>query len=108
MIETHYNFTLTDKKVIERIVDDAHANLNHVVLGEKDALPEHYSNSNVYLVIVQGVLSARFGEQDEKEYPAGSILHVPYNVKMNMRNGQEAHLEFFIFKAPHPDTLKTE
>ena len=102
MVEKLYHYTVTDENTIERIVDDEHVNLNHVVLAGKEALPEHFSNSNVYLAVIRGAMSGRFAEQEEKEFSAGSILHVPYNTKMNIRNRAETPVEFFIFKAPHP------
>jgi quercetin dioxygenase-like cupin family protein len=102
MVEKLYHYTVTDENTIERIVDDAHVNLNHVVLAGKEVLPEHFSNSNVYLVVVRGALAGRFAEQEEEEFSAGSIVHVPYNIKMNICNRTETLTEFFIFKAPHP------
>ncbi len=102
MIEKVYQYTVTTEKIIERIVDDEDVNINHVVLLANEALPEHYSNSNVYLVIISGSLAGRFAEQEEKEFPQGSILHLPFNTRMNLRNSKDTTVEFFIFKAPHP------
>ena len=45
--EKKYVYSLTDDKIIERIVDDENINLNHMVLVKGTNLPEHYSNSNV-------------------------------------------------------------
>ena len=108
MVEKVYTFIQTDEKTIERIVDDEHSNINHVVLGGGEALPEHYSNSNVYLLVVRGVLSGRFDDQEEKEFPGGNIVHLPYNTKMNIRNAQEMLVDFFIFKAPHPSFFEDQ
>jgi quercetin dioxygenase-like cupin family protein len=102
MIEKLYQFTLTDANIIERIVDDEYVNINHVVLEGNEALPEHFSNSNVYLVVIKGSLAGRFADQEEKEFLAGSIVHVPFNTKMNIRNKNDDPLGLIIFKAPHP------
>ena len=106
MLEKVYQFTETDQKIIERIVDDGEINLNHVVLEPHESLPEHVSNANVYLVIVRGILSAQYGEQDVKGFPQGTIVNVPFNTKMNLKNEEAAVLEFFIFKSPHPDKMR--
>lgn len=58
MIEKLYNYKITDEKTIERIVDDENINLNHMVLIKGTGLPEHYSNSNVYMVITRNVQKA--------------------------------------------------
>lgn len=106
MIEKLYSFTATEEKVIEKIVSDENADLNHVVLTKNDCLPEHYSNSNVYLIAVKGVITLQLNEQEEHSYPAGSIVNVPYKTKMNVSNKHDDVLEFFIVKAPSPRSFK--
>ncbi len=102
MIETKYSYQLTDDKAIERIINDDHINLNHMVLPQGAALPEHYSNSNVYMVIVRGTMSIRLDDQELHEYTVGDILNIPYHIKMNVENRHEPVLEFFVFKSPNP------
>ncbi|MGI5839179.1 MAG: cupin domain-containing protein [bacterium] len=106
MPETVYRFNSADKKLIERIVDDANVNINHMVLPQGAAMPEHFSNSNVYLIVVRGEMTLRLGEEAEQAYPAGSIVNVPFNVKMNIGNTREDVLEFFVVKAPHPKDMQ--
>ncbi len=105
LIEKVYDFSVIDQKVIERIVDDEYANLNHVILAKEDRLPEHFSNSNVYLLIVRGTMSIQLNQDHEQMYPNGKIINVPFNTKMNIRNVKEDILEFFIVKAPHPKDM---
>ncbi len=106
MVEKLYNFTSTDSKVVERIVDDDHVNINHMVLRKEEFLPEHFSNSNVYMIVVRGTVSLQLGEQEVHSYPGGSILNIPYNIKMNVSNKQQDVLEFFVVKAPSPKNYK--
>ncbi len=103
MIEQVYNFQETDRKTIERIVDDQNVNLNHVVLGRNESLPDHFSNSHVYLIIVRGGLAVKLGDQEVKMYPSGTILSIPYDTKMAIKNEKKEPLEFFIVKAPPPE-----
>jgi len=107
MIETVYTYTKTDEKVIEKLVGDDQVMINHVVLNNGEALPEHYSDSNVYLTIARGTLSATFGDQ-EAHYYQGAIVNVPANTKMNIANTNEDPVEFFIVKAPHPRVYKEQ
>lgn len=103
MIEKKYNFKSTsNKKLIEKIISDENLDLNHVIFNKGDALPEHYSNSNVYLIIVSGKITIQLNSQSAQSYQAGSIVNVPYKTKMNISNQQDEVLEFFIVKAPSP------
>ncbi|SCP97072.1 cupin domain-containing protein [Anaerobium acetethylicum] len=103
MLEKAYEFTIGKEKIIEKIVEDEKVMINHVVLEGHTGLPEHYSNSNVYLIIVKGTMGLRLGDEEENEYTKGSIISIPYKVKMNLNNVADGVLEFFIVKAPHPD-----
>lgn len=102
MIEQKHEFTFSDLKTIERIVSDDNVDINHMILPKGDALPEHYTNSNVYMIVVRGEISLQLSAQDEHTYPAGSIIAIPYKTKMNARNNHEEVLEFFVIKAPSP------
>ncbi len=105
-IEKSYLFAKTDVKVVERIIDDEHAAINHMVLAKHDFLPEHFSNSNVYMIVVRGTLSLQLGDQQPHAYPSGSIVAIPYNIRMNVSNQDEPVLEFFVIKAPSPKNYK--
>lgn len=102
MLEKNYKFTVSDTKNIERIIDDDNVNINHMVLTTGTGLPEHYSNSNVYMIIVRGTITLKLCEQEPQKYVAGQIIRIPYNVKMNVNNFDEEVLEFFVVKSPSP------
>ena len=75
--------------------------INHMVLPKGAALPEHYSNSHVYMVVTRGRVT-QLDDQDEHDYPAGSIINIPYKTKMNVFNQEEDIVELFVIKAPSP------
>jgi quercetin dioxygenase-like cupin family protein len=103
MVEKLYNYTLeSGEKLIERIISDENADINHVVLPCGDALPEHYSNSHVYLIVVKGAITLELNDEESHYYRAGSIVNIPYKTKMNVSNKHSKVLEFFIVKAPSP------
>ncbi|MHB1314212.1 MAG: cupin domain-containing protein [Christensenellales bacterium] len=108
MVEKIYDAAAADEKTIEKLVDDNPVMMNHVVLAKGDTLPEHYSNSNVYLILVRGTMAARFNEQEPHEYKCGQIVQVPYNTKMNIGNRNSGALEFYIVKAPNPKNYREE
>jgi quercetin dioxygenase-like cupin family protein len=102
MIEKKYLYKVTDTRTIERIISDENADINHIVLQKGDFLPEHFSNSNVYLIIIRGIITIQLNEQKPALYPRGNIINIPYKVKMNIYNEDEDVLEFFIVKSPSP------
>ncbi|KXG73747.1 cupin domain-containing protein [Thermotalea metallivorans] len=101
-MEKKYDFKMQDEKIIEVIVDDENLMLNHIVLPKDTGLPEHYSNSNVYLVIIRGTMTIKLNDGDGKTYHQGTILNIPFQTKMNIQNHSEEILEFFVVKAPNP------
>jgi quercetin dioxygenase-like cupin family protein len=110
MLEKQYTFTKFTKKlverIVERIIEDEHAGINHIILPKGDALPEHYTNSNTYMLVINGTVTLQLADQEEQSYPYGSIITIPYNVKMNVSNKHDELLEIFVIKAPSPRTMK--
>ncbi|MBN2337563.1 MAG: cupin domain-containing protein [Acidobacteria bacterium] len=102
MIEQTYDYATADDRKIEILVERDGAQINHAVMPPGEGLPEHFSNSDVSLVIIRGIMSAQLGDQEAHIYAKGKILDIPHNIRMNIRNGGSDILEFFIVKAPHP------
>ncbi|MDD3520227.1 MAG: cupin domain-containing protein [Actinomycetota bacterium] len=106
MIEKKYSYKLTDAKTIERIISDENLDINHMVLPKGESLPEHFSNSNVYLIIANGRLTIKLNEQKEATYERGDIINVPFKIRMLIYNEHEELLEFFVVKSPSPKKMK--
>lgn len=106
MLEKRFNFEKTDGKIIEKIVADENVNINHMVLPKGEALPEHYSNSNVYMLVIRGNITLHLDDQDDHTYPTGSIINIPNNTKMNVFNDTCDLAEIFVIKAPAPSSMK--
>jgi len=100
MIEKIFPYTFSDSKSIEKIVQEVPVAINHVILYSGDAVPEHYTNSNVYLIIVKGNITLKLNEQEIITYNSGNIINIPFNTKMVITNTSDDLLEFFIVKAP--------
>lgn len=50
------------------------------------------------MTILKGKLSIQLNDQENKEYEAGSIIKIPYNTKMNVKNLHEDPLELIVTK----------
>ncbi|MGM0365880.1 MAG: cupin domain-containing protein [Actinomycetota bacterium] len=77
-----------------------------MVIPRGEGLPVHKSNSNVYLIIVKGIMDIRLGEQEPARYKTGTIVNVPFGIEMDIRNKESGLLEFFVVKAPHPRDMR--
>ena len=106
MVEKQYKYTVGDSKTIEQIILDENVNINHTILQKGDRLPEHYSNSIVYMIVARGTVTLVLDDQEEHSYSKGSILNVPYKTKMNVFNNNDNILELFIVKSPSPLSYK--
>lgn len=102
MVEKVFVLTQSDKKTIEKILFDENIHYLHMILPEGDSLPEHYTNSTVYMTVVRGRLTIRLNDLKANEYEAGTLLKIPYNTKMNAANHQKDTLELIVVKAPAP------
>ncbi|MEX1377169.1 MAG: cupin domain-containing protein [Eubacteriales bacterium] len=102
MIENKFDYTIGSEKTIEKIILDDNVNINHMILPKGEGLPEHYSNSNVYMIVAKGKVSLVLNDQEHHDHSAGSILNIPFNTKMNVKNNDEEIVELFVVKSPAP------
>lgn len=106
MIEKKQPFSLIEEKTIEKIVDDENVVINHMILTKDTGLPEHYSNSNVYMIIIKGKMTAVLNDGEANIHEKGNILNIPFKTKMNIKNYHDEILEFFVVKAPNPRDME--
>jgi quercetin dioxygenase-like cupin family protein len=100
MIEQIFQMAKSNEQTIEKIISDENVHFNHMILNKNEGLPEHFSNSNVYMTIVRGLLSIGLDEQDIHEYTKGTVLKIPKGIKMNVKNLHDDTLELIVVKAP--------
>ena len=102
MIEQVFKYTQGNDRIIEKVIQDENIHYIHMIFNENEGLPEHFSNSTVYMTVLRGSLSIGLGEQEVHSYEAGSILKIQFNTKMNVKNLDQETLELIIVKAPAP------
>ena len=102
MLEKTKQFTRTDEKTIEQVIDQDVVMINHMVLPKGDALPEHNANSNVFMTVVRGTVTLQLGSQEAHTYVHGNIIEIPFGTRMNVSNQHDETLELFVVKAPGP------
>lgn len=102
MIETVFPYSLDDDKKVEKLIEADEVMINHMVFPKDAGLPEHSSNSNVYMLILRGTLTLQLADQEPQKYQKGSIVNIPFGIKMNVNNRDEEVMEMFVIKAPNP------
>ena len=102
MVEQIFELYAGNKKVIEKVIFDENIHYLHMVFNKDEGLPEHLSNSNVYMTVVRGKLSIGLDEQEIHEYESGTLLKIPFQTKMDVNNLHDETLELIVVKAPAP------
>lgn len=102
MIEQVFQLAKKNEKVIERVIADEHVNYNHMILPKGEGLPEHFSNANVYMLVITGELSIALDHGETRSYEAGSLLKIPEGIHMNVKNLKDEILELTVVKVPAP------
>ncbi len=106
MVEKVFKMNSGDESVVEKVIQDDNLHYLHMVFDKDRGLPEHHSNAPVYMTVLRGRLSIRLDEQEAHEYDRGTILQIPFNTKMNVKNTREEPLELIVVKAPPPGSNK--
>ena len=102
MVEQIFKLSRGNDKAVEKVIFDENVHYLHMVFNKSEGLPEHLSNSNVYMTVVRGILSIGLNEQDIHEYESGTLLKIPFQTKMNVKNLHDEALELIVVKAPAP------
>ena len=102
MVEQVFKLSRGNDKAVERVVFDENVHYLHMVFNKDEGLPEHFSNSNVYMTVIRGKLSIGLDDQEIHEYEDGTLLKIPFKTKMNVRNLHDETLELIFVKAPAP------
>ena len=51
MIEQVYKISTGNEKTVEKVIYDENLHYLHMVFNKDEGLPEHFSNSNVYMTV---------------------------------------------------------
>ena len=102
MVEQVYKLSVGNEKAVEKILFDENVHYLHMVFNKDEGLPEHFSNSDVYMTVVRGRLSIGLDEQELHVYDAGTMLKIPFQTRMNVKNLHSETLELIVVKAPAP------
>lgn len=103
MTEQIFKISNGDEKAVEKVIMDENIHYLHMVFNQNEGLPEHFSNSIVYMTVLRGKLSIGLNEQEIHAYEKGTVLKIPFQTKMNVKNLNSEMLELIVVKAPAPN-----
>jgi quercetin dioxygenase-like cupin family protein len=103
MVEKLYKLTQGEDLVIEKVLHKEKVHFNHMILPKGDKLPLHNANAEVLMTVVRGTVSLKLDDQEVHKYPAGSLLSIPFDTKMDVRNLDEETVELIVVKYPSID-----
>lgn len=92
----------------ESIISDENLHYLHMVFNKGEGLPEHLSNSNVYMTVIRGRLSIGLDDQEIHEYEAGTLLKIPFQTKNECQKCAWRNAGAGCRKAPAPKSWESE
>ncbi|NCB01277.1 MAG: hypothetical protein EOM67_03810 [Spirochaetia bacterium] len=98
MIETVYTYHTGDNTKIERIIEDGGVRINLLTLGAGEGADPHPTPDDAHMIVAKGTLNVALGEQDFHTYEEGTIIKIPANTMMNLKNGGSTVLRVFVIK----------
>jgi quercetin dioxygenase-like cupin family protein len=99
MVETAYKLTQGNDKLVEKLIVHEKIQYTHMIFPAGEGLPEHRANAELYFTVIRGTLSLRLDNQENHKYLVGSVINVPNNTLMNVRNLEEEVVELVLIKS---------
>lgn len=90
------------EKLVERLVKNADVAISHMILPAGEAVEGHRAATHVYFIITHGMVTVRHSESQEEKYVQGTIVHLPPDTWMELRNEGPGTFEMFVVRAPNP------
>lgn len=98
MIEKVYNLSQSQDKLVEKPVTEEKFQYIHMIFNKDEGLPQHVSNGNLFMTVLQGTLSIKLNDETLKSYPKGTLLNIPQGIVMNVNNISDEQLELIVMK----------
>lgn len=98
MLEKVHNITVDTDDVFEELIKKDGYELNHVIVKPGKMFPAHPTDANVTIIVVQGELSLKLGNQELMTYKKGTVVEVEKGTMSSLGNGSGKILELFVIK----------
>ncbi|MBU1019804.1 MAG: hypothetical protein KJ847_01205 [Firmicutes bacterium] len=97
-MEKVYTLTKGNDKKIDKMVLKPNGQFIHMTFPKGEGLPLHMSNAELFMTVIRGTLSLGLNDQEVMQYNENTMINIPYQTKMNVRNEDEEILELIVVK----------
>lgn len=98
MNEQAYLLTQGTEKKIDKLVMKQNGQYIHMTFPKGEGLPPHMCNAELFMTVIRGTLSLGLNDQEVITYSAKTMINIPYQTKMNVRNEHDDILELIVIK----------
>ena len=98
MAEQMYRYTVTETKILERVLEDNPVHLAHMVLPEGEGFPAHEANATVYMTVIRGQVSVALNGQPAQAYQRGDVIKISKGTRMQGDNEHGETAELIVLK----------
>lgn len=88
----------------KKLVDNKHLFMMQAALKPGQIVPQHNSNSNVNIIVLDGEIVINVNGKDIIA-KRGELVPVAYKSAMNVKNKSNANATFVIIKTPNPSEM---
>lgn len=93
-----YNYTVTDKEVLENVFKKEGILMNHVVIEAGKVFPKHPTDAEVYAIVLKGELSVTLEDLETQTFSFGQVLNIAKGVMSELGNNSDELLELLVIK----------
>ncbi len=83
---------------LEKLVMEEKRQYIHMVIPKGDSLPIHYTNADLFMTVIKGVLSISLDKKRVEEIKAGTMIQIPFGVEMDVSNKHDETLKLIVVK----------
>ncbi len=87
-----------------KLVDEDHLWMMQAALKPGQAVPQHNTNSNVHIIILDGEVVINLSGKDII-VKKGDLVPIAFKTAMNIKNKSDANATFVIIKTPNPSQM---
>lgn len=93
-----YNFSLTDKEVLENVFKKEDILMNHVVIEPGKIFPKHPTDAEVIAIVLKGELSVTVEDMEMQTFKFGQVVNIAKGTMSELGNRSDLLVELLVIK----------
>lgn len=99
MIEEVHRYAIDAEDIFEELIEKDGYKLNHAIIKPGKMFPKHPTDAQVTIIIIDGILTLKLGEQKAGYYTKGQVVEVQKGISSELGNTSEERTEVFVIKS---------